>query len=80
MIPDAPQSAIQSRANAQRDRFGPQISLDSILLPTPLCSATDRVGLDLADRNAIWMGLACGVCTLIYVPRLRLFKPLLDHG
>jgi hypothetical protein len=44
ITPDAPQSAIQYRAIVQRDRFGPEISLDPLLLETPLCSATGKVG------------------------------------
>jgi hypothetical protein len=66
--PDALQSAIQYRATVQRVRFGPQISLDSLLLVIALCSATGKVGLGLRGRNTIWWVLPRGIYTLAYVP------------
>jgi hypothetical protein len=66
MTPEALQSAIQYRAIVQRDRVEPRISLDSLLLLTPLCSATVKVGLEPRGRR--WV-LVCGICTLAYVPK-----------
>ena len=68
MTPDASQSAIQYRANVQRDQEKPQVSLDSLLLMIPLCNATVKFGLEPDGRNATWWVMVCSICTLAYVP------------